>query len=145
MKTLLLRSLLIFTLTAVPALAVIRTLSIDAPATAQSGSDVHITVAASTNAVDAEQIGFFQAEYSVDGGKNWTPVYAEKVGRSAKRAIDFKAGPAGSQCLVRARIAFRGGKAGDVDFAGKPIAWADSWGKWATPPARHASIEVTAP
>ncbi|MEJ1971458.1 MAG: hypothetical protein WDM96_02785 [Lacunisphaera sp.] len=86
----------------------------------------------------------FQAEYSVNGGKTWVPVYAENVGTSANRALDFPAGAAGTPLLVRVRAAFRGGKAGDVDFAGKPIVWDGSWGKWGTPPARQVAIAVTA-
>src|SRR6267154_2306156 len=108
-------------LAAVPLFAANRTLVITAPATVRPGDSVHVTVSASTDATDGEQIGFFQPEYSTDGGKTWVPVYAEKVGRSATRAFDFPAGAEGSKALVRARMAFRGGKAGDVDFAGKPI------------------------
>jgi hypothetical protein len=145
MKTLLARTLLaLLALTAIPAFAVNRDITITAPAKVVPGASVHVAVTASTDAADAEQIGFFQAEYSIDGGKTWVPVYAEKVGRSATRAIDFVAGAEGSQALVRARMAFRGGKAGDVDFAGKPIAWGGSWGKWETPPSKSATIRVTA-
>ena len=125
--------------------AVERTLVIKAPASVPAHSGVHVEVTATTNAGDAEQIGFFQAEYSVDGGKNWVPVYAEKLGASAKRGVDFTAGAAGVPALVRVRIAFRGGKAGDVDFTGKPIAWGGSWGTWENPPAKQVSIPVKAP
>lgn len=143
MKTLLARTLLtLLVLTAIPAFAANRTLAITAPATVKAGSYVRVSVSASTDAGDAEQIGFFHSEYSLDGGKTWTPVYAEKVGRSATRPLDFKAGAEGTKVLVRARIAFRGGKAGDVDFAGKPIAWGGTWGTWETPPARQVSINV---
>lgn len=144
MNTLSARWSLLFLLLAVPAMAANRLLLIDAPATAGAGTTVHVTVAASTTATDGEQIGFFQAEYSTDDGKTWNPVYAEKVGKSAKRAVDFQAGPKGSKAMVRARMAFRGGKAGDVDFAGKPIAWSGSWGRWDTPPAKVVTIEITA-
>ncbi len=92
----------------------------------------------------ARRLGFFQPEYSTDGGKTWVPVYAEKVGRSATRAIDFQAGAVGSKAVVRARMAFRGGKAGDVDYTGTQIAWGGSWGKWANPPAKSVTITVTA-
>ena len=124
--------------------AVDRTLVIKAPASAAAHGGVHVEVTAATNAGDAEQIGFFQAEYSVDGGKTWVPVYAEQLGASAKRDVNFTAGAAGVPALVRVRVAFRGGKAGDVDFAGKPIAWGGSWGSWETPPARQVSIPVKA-
>jgi hypothetical protein len=131
-------------LAAVPAFAVNRTLTITAPPTVRPNVNVHVEVTASTDATDGEQIAFFQPEYSVDGGKTWLPVYAEKVGRSATRSVDFQAGPEGSTALVRARMAFRGGKAGDVDFAGAPIAWGGSWGTWVSPPAKQVSIKVTA-
>lgn len=131
-------------LATVPVFAANRTLVITAPATVRPGLDVSVTVTASTDATDAEQIGFFQPEYSRDGGKTWTPVYAEKVGRSATRTVDFQAGAEGSTALVRARMAFRGGKAGDVDFSGAPIVWGGSWGTWATPPAKQVAIKVTA-
>jgi hypothetical protein len=135
--------LVLVTLAAVPAFAANRSLVITAPLTARPGDSVHVAVTASTDASDGEQIGFFQPEYSTDGGQTWVPVYAEKVGRSTTRAFDFNAGAEGSKILVRARIAFRGGKAGDVDFAGKPIAWGGSWGKWETPPAKQVSVNVT--
>jgi len=131
-------------LVAGPALAVTRTLSVAAPATAKPGSNIHVEVSAATDATDAEQIGFLHAEYSVDGGKTWLPVYAENLGRKGTKAVDIPAGAEGTKALVRARVAFRGGKAGDVDFSGAPIKWGDSWGKWTTPPAKAATIYVTA-
>jgi hypothetical protein len=145
MSSLLTRALIsALALAAVPAFAVTRALTITAPATVKPGSAVHVSVTASTDAADAEQIAFFQAEYSTDGGKKWIPVYAEKVGRVATRGIDFVAGAEGSKVLVRARMAFRGGKAGDVDYSGAAIKWDDTWGKWASPPAKSATISVTA-
>jgi hypothetical protein len=100
-------------------------------------------VDANTDANDGEHIGFLHAEFSIDGGKNWTPVYWQGLGASVQKTFDFKAGAAGSSSLVRVRVAFRGGKAGDVDFAGKPIAWDASWSKWETPPTRKLAISVT--
>jgi hypothetical protein len=144
MKITLIRMLLLsLAMSAVPVMAVNRTLAISAPAAVKPGVGVQVTVTAATDATDGEQIGFFQAEYSTDGGKTWVPVYAENVGRSATRQVDFKAGAAGFPSLVRARTAFRGGKSGDVDFAGKPIAWGESWSKWETPPAKKITIRVT--
>ncbi|MDQ5978666.1 MAG: hypothetical protein QG602_1640 [Verrucomicrobiota bacterium] len=134
--------LLSLLLTALPALAIERSLAITAPAVVKPGENIHVVVTASTAATDGEQIGFFQTEYSSDGGKTWVPVYAEKVGRALTRAIDFKAGAAGSSALVRARMAYRGGKSGDVDFAGKPLDWGGTWTKWATPPAKSVTIAV---
>ncbi len=129
-------------LLALPVFAVERTLTIVAPAAALPGTDVHVEVTVRTTARDGEQIGFFQAEYSADGGKTWVPVYAENLGKAAVQPVNFKTSAEGIPGLVRVRVAFRGGKAGDVDFAGKPIAWGGSWGTWETPPARQASIAV---
>ncbi len=126
------------------AVAVTRTLTLTAPATVKPGAAVQVIVAAGTDAADGEQIGFFHSEYSTDGGKTWMPVYAEKVGRSFTQRIDFKAGAEETKALVRSHIAFRGGKAGDVDYAGSPIAWDGSWSKWEAPPAKQIMIDVTA-
>lgn len=134
--------ILSFCLCALPVFAVERTINIEAPAAVQPGANIHVVVTASTAATDGEQIGFFQVEYSTDGGKSWIPVYAEKVGRSRSQALDFRAGAAGAAAIVRARMAYRGGKSGDVDFAGKPLDWGGTWTKWATPPAKSVSIEV---
>ena len=119
-----------------------RVLSVEGPSVVQPGTDVHVVVTASTSVTDGEGIGFLHAEYSVDNGKKWTPVYAEKLGRSASQDVNFKVGAAGTTAIVRARAAFRGGKAGDVDFSGVPIAWGGSWGTWVTPPAKVVSIAV---
>jgi len=129
-------------LLAVPAFALERSLAIAAPAAVAAGTDVHVEITASTAAKDGEQIGFFQAEYSLDG-KTWVPVYAENLGKSATRAVNFRAEAGGALAFVRVRVAFRGGAAGDVDFAGKAIEWNSTWGKWATPPARQVAIKVT--
>jgi hypothetical protein len=129
----------------VAASAANRTVSITAPATAVAGSKVTVTVAAGTDAGGGERIGFFHADYSVDGGVTWTAIsYATNEGTSSKRSATFTAGAAGSKAMVRIRVAFRGGKAGDVDFIGKPIAWESSWSKWEEPPAKTASIAVLA-
>lgn len=126
------------------AMAVTRTHTLTAPSTVKPGAAVQVVVAASTDAVDGEQIGFFHSEYSTDGGKTWMPVYAEKVGPAATRTLEFKAGAEGAKIIVRSHIAFRGGKAGDVDYTGAPIVWAGSWDKWQAPPAKHHTIRVTA-
>ena len=138
-------SLVLVTLLAgLPVLAVDRTVLIKSPAVAKPGAEISIVITASTEATDDEQIGFFHAEYSIDGGQNWHPVYTENAGRSISRTVYFKVGPAGSKSRVRLRVAFRGGQAGDVDFAGAPIEWSGSWGEWLTPPAKNALIEVIA-
>jgi hypothetical protein len=140
------RSLLLFmTVAAVPAFAAVnRTITITAPASAKAGQPLQFSVTAATEAGDAEQIAFFHAEYSNDNGATWQTRYAENVGRKVTRQIDFQAGPAGSKALVRVRVAFRGGKAGDVDYTGAKIDWNGSWTKWAEPPARVSSITVSA-
>lgn len=130
-------------LAVVPALAVNRSLEISAPAVIRPGLDINVVVTAATDAKDAEQIAFLHTEYSVDGGKAWVPVYAEKLGREASRAVNIPTGGGMAKVLVRVRAAFRGGQAGDVDFAGKPIAWDGSWGKWESPPAKTAEISVS--
>lgn len=135
--------LLLMTVTAVPAFAVVRTVTITSPTASKAGEPLQFTVTASTVTVDAEQIAFFHAEYSNDNGATWHTRYAENVGREVTRQINFPAGPAGSKAMVRVRIAFRGGKAGDVDYTGAKIYWNGSWSKWETPPAKHASITIS--
>lgn len=130
----------------IPALAVERVVRIDAPATAPAGSKVTASVLARTDAGNGEQIGFFHAEYSVDGGKTWTGFcYEEKARHTATRVVTFTVGAAGSKALVRGRIAFRGGLAGDVDFNGAAIKWKDTWESWDSPPAKSSMILVRAP
>lgn len=132
-------------LSAVPAFAAKRTVAIDAPARAAAGTKVMITVTASTDAGDGEKIGFFHAEYSVDGGQKWIGFsYDEKLGIKATRSVSFPVGARDSQTKIRVLVAFRGGKAGDVDFNGAPIKWDTSWGKWQSPPAQLATIDVVA-
>lgn len=125
-----------------PALAANRTVTIIAPASAPPAADVRVVVTALTDAQDAERIGFLHAEYSTDDGRTWKPVYAERLDRSVSRAIDLRTSPEGARTQIRVRVAFRGGRAGDVDYTGAPIAWGESWARWETPPARTATIEV---
>jgi hypothetical protein len=142
----LLLAIVTIAVTGVPAYAVNRKVWITAPASAISGDPVSISVAASTDAGGGEQIGFFHAEYSTDGGANWTPIsFKASDGTSATHSVKFTAGAAGSKVIVRVRIAFRGGKAGDVDFTGKPIEWETSWSKWERPPAKFSQITIVAP
>ena len=129
----------------VPARAIERTLTITAPTTVVAGSNVQVTANASTDAKDAEQIGFLHAEYSIAGGQTWKGFcYDTKIGKSANRSATVTVGAAGSTTIVRVRVAFRGAGR-DVDFAGKPIAWDGSWKTWGEPPAKVAKITVTAP
>ncbi len=137
---------LLLLLIASPVYAVNRVLMIAAPVLAVADSKITISVFASTNAGGGEQIGFFHVEYSTDGGKTWTGFcYAENAGISAIRTASLKTGPAGSKTLLRVRIAYRGGAAGDVDFNGTTINWADSWGKWREPPAKISTTTIVAP
>ena len=128
-----------------PAYAVSREISITAPATATAGSKVTITVAARTDAGSGEHVGFFHSDYSVDNGVTWTAIsYALNTGLKASYSATFAVKEAGSKALVRVRVAFRGGKAGDVDYVGKAIEWDGSWNKWKEPPAKIQTISVIA-
>jgi hypothetical protein len=138
-----LRLLLLLVLTAVPSFATDRLVSISAPSETRPGSPVHVSVMAETDATDGEQIGFMHAQYSVDGGKSWTAIcFEEKVGAQLERGADFQAGAAGTKILVRVRVAFRGGKAGDVTYKGTPIAWDESWGNYRAPAGKFVVIYV---
>jgi hypothetical protein len=133
----------VFLLTAVTAFAAKRTVTINAPTQVATGTKQLVTVIASTDAADGEKIGFFHAEFSIDGGKTWTGfTFDQKLGVSATRSVTIPVGATGTQTKVRVLIAFRGGKAGDVDFTGAPIQWDGSWAKWQSPPAKIATIEV---
>ena len=84
-------------------------------------------------------------EYSQDSGGTWTGLcYEQDIGSVATRQFSITTGMAGSKTLVRGRVAFRGGVAGDVDYNGAAIKWQDSWQKWRQPPARWAETVVMA-
>jgi hypothetical protein len=135
--------LFILCLAAVPAFAVDRMVSITAPAETRPGVPVHVAVIASTDAVDGEQIGFLHAQYSLDGGKTWVAIcFEEKAGALLERGVDFTPGDASAKVLVRVRVAFRGGKAGDVDYKGGAISWDDTWANWRAPVSKFAIIYV---
>lgn len=138
-----LRCCAVFALASVPAFAAKRVMELEAPPSAAAGRPVTVVVRASTDA-EGEQVGFLHAEYSVDNGRTWTAFCYEKdVGSSVVRTTTVAAGGAGSTVMVRARAAYRGGTAGDVDYRGKPIEWDEAWQKWAEPPARSAVTKVT--
>ncbi len=138
-------AVMVLAVTGVPAYAVNRVVKITAPASAVAGTEVSISVIASTDAGGGEKIGFFHAEYSTDAGATWRSIsYATNEGPSATHSAKFTAGSAGSKAIVRVRIAFRGGKTGDVDFNGKVIEWETTWAKWSEPPAKSATIAVVA-
>jgi hypothetical protein len=127
-----------------PLFAAKRVVEIDLPGRVSSGAAVLVAVRASTDAAAGEQVGFLHAEYSLDAGKTWTAFCYEKdVGPSVVRQTTLKAGASGSEIRVRARVAFRGGADGDVDFKGAPINWEADWHDWSEPPARSAVAKVT--
>ncbi len=129
-----------------PAFAVNRVLTIAAPVLAEPVSKISVVLFASTNAGGGEQIGFFHAEYSIDDGKTWIGItYSENVGAFATRTARFTTGAAGSKVYVRVRLAFRGGPAGNVDYQGGTINWAESWAHWQEPPAKVAITTIVTP
>ena len=129
---------ILFCSVALSAFAVDRTVSAELPNEVQSDSQVRVAVQASTSATDGEYVGFFHAEYSTDGGQNWTGIcYEEKSGAKIERVVTITSGKVGTKVVVRARAAFRGGKSGDVDYSGEAINWDDTWSKWRTPPTRY--------
>jgi hypothetical protein len=123
--------------------AVERALRIESPATVGAGKPVDVTISASTDAGNGEEVGFLQAEVSLDDGKTWSAIcYLQKCGPKVVHPAHLTAGPAGSIIKVRVRAAFRGGLAGDVDFSGAAIMWDKSWNDWKAPPGKHARIVV---
>lgn len=130
---------------AVPVVAAERELTISAPATAAAGSEVSVSVEAATHLGGGEQIGFFHGEYSTDDGKTWSGFcYEQNKGSAMTRVVGIRAGAPGSRIVVRVRIAFRDGAAGDVDFTGAAIRWTETWNQWLEPPARSAIVSVVA-
>lgn len=130
---------------AVAAQAATRTISISAPASTPAGSHIHVVVGASTDAGDGEKIGFLHSEFSLDGGATFKPITYITDGKAAVQAgQEVVAGAAGTKIVVRVRVAYRGGKAGDVDYDGKPINWEKSWSKWEEPPTKTVTVDVVA-
>lgn len=123
--------------------AVNRVFTLTVPAVVPAGSKVDVAVRMSTDAGEGEAIAFLQAEYSTDGGRTWTGSWAEQdLGTTSDRGFSFTAGAAGTECQVRARVAYRGGVAGAVDCTGAAIRWYDTWKDWHEPPAKSATISV---
>lgn len=140
------KKLLLFLALPVAAFAVNRSITISAPSTVTAGQSFTVPTSASTDANDGEQLGFYHAEYSTNGGSSWTGFcYDVNAGTSATRNAYITAGGAGSTVVVRVKIAFRGGSAGDVDYNGGAINWSGSWDAWQTPPTAYAYISVVAP
>lgn len=130
-------------LTCAQAVAANRVVKISAPASAEPETEITVPIAVTTDAGGGEQIGFIHADYSIDGGTTWTGFcYAQNVGPTAKQAATFKTGPVGSKAVIRVRVAFRGGRAGDVDFNGKAIDWSGTWELWRGPPTKYVIIPV---
>lgn len=131
-------------LAALPAAAAVnRVFQLTVPAAAAPGAKVDVRLWLHTDAGEGEAIAFLQAEYSTDGGKTWTSAWAEQdLGTTADRGFSFTAGAAGTQCKVRARVAYRGGVAGAVDCEGAAIRWFDTWKNWREPPAKSAVVNV---
>ena len=135
--------LFLLPLIAAPAYAVNRAIVISAPTEVAAGSSVTVSISASTDAGKGEEIGFLHADYSVDGGKTWTAIfYSQNAGPEVGREVTFQAGAKGVKSLIRARVAFRGGKDGDVDVTGKAIEWNGSWENWRAPCTKYAIIYV---
>ncbi len=135
--------LFLFALLTIPVFAADRDLTISAPSQAQPGASVEVVITVKTTDIADEGVKFLQAEFSVDGGETWAAIcYDSDLGSAATRSVTIEVGPAATQTIIRARSAFRGGADGDVDFAGKPIAWEKSWSQWKSPPARIATIDV---
>lgn len=133
-------------LTALPLRAVERYLTIEAVPTAQPGQNYRATIKAGTDAGGGEQIGMFQVDISLDDGKTWTGArYLDGLGASTTQGIDIPIGPTTSPVRLRVRVAFRGGKAGDVDYRGAAIRWQESWANWEEPPAKSVVVQVKAP
>ncbi|HVU16311.1 MAG TPA: hypothetical protein VHD32_05280 [Candidatus Didemnitutus sp.] len=120
-----------------------RELQISAPSHVRAGAQFEISVHVATRVGGGEQIGFFHGEFSADGGKNWTGFsYDQGLGPETTRHATLTAGPAASRVLIRVRIAFRDGAAGDVDYSGAAIRWSATWEHWDEPPARSAVVLV---
>ena len=131
-------------LAALPAgAAVNRVFQLTVPPAVAPGAQVDVRVWMTTDAGEGETIAFLQAEYSTDGGKTWTSSWAEQdLGTTSDRGFSFTAGAAGTECKVRARVAYRGGVAGAVDCEGAAIRWFDTWKNWREPPAKSAVVTV---
>ena len=134
---------IMFVLSTAPAMAVVRDLRIDVPAAVVAGQDLVVTFVASTDAGQGEHVGFLHAEYSSDGGKTWIALcYLDNIGATITRGCTIKVGFQETNLRLRVRAAFRGGLAGDVDYAGAAIRWKDSWENWGQPPAMLVVVAV---
>ena len=123
--------------------AVVRELTIETPASVRAGEDLQVRIAAVTNAGNGEQVGFLQADSSIDGGKTWVALcYLQNTGPKIAQEVTLSTKPGTSAVQVRTRVAFRDGLAGDVDFNGAAIRWQGTWNAWESPPAKWVSVKV---
>lgn len=98
---------------------VTRTLTLQAPPMVRAGTYFTVSVSASTNATDGEQVGFLHWDYSPDNGSSWYPInYDYALGSSATRSFGITAGGSAGTIKVRAKADYRDGGAGDVDYDG---------------------------
>jgi len=126
--------------------AVNRSVTISPPAQVYAGQAFLLSASASTDATDSEQIGFFHGMYSYDNGASWNWFTIDtNAGKSATRNAWINTGVAYSTIKIMARVAFRGGSAGDVDYNGNPINWSGSWDAGQEPPAKIITITVQPP
>lgn len=140
-----LRAVLVLALAVAAASSVMaeRLVRISAPDTVAAGSPLGISVTASTDTGQGEKIGFFHGQYSIDGGVTWTDFCADvDAGASAIRRASIPTNADIENVMIRVRVAFRGGVAGDVDYRGAAIRWDDTWGEWKTPPTQTAVVKV---
>jgi hypothetical protein len=123
--------------------AVERELKIVAPVAIRAGKDLQVTISANTNAGNGEQVGFLQADSSIDGGTTWVALcYLQNSGPQVAQEVTLNTKPTTTGVQLRARVAFRDGLAGDVDFNGAAIRWQGSWNAWEAPPAKMVSVKV---
>jgi hypothetical protein len=120
-----------------------RRVEIEAPKTVAAGNRIDVVLVASTYAGQGERIGLLQADFSTDGGSSWAGLcYMDNLGPETRQERIIEAGPEGTIVMVRLRVAFRDGLAGDVDYRGAAIRWPGPWANWAKPPAKSVAILV---
>ena len=128
-------------------LAALRTLTMSTPSAVVSGQAFNVSCSATTDqGGNGEQVAYFFAEYSLNGGSAWTAFcYDPTTGSTVNRTIPITAGAAGSTVVVRIMSAYRGGTAGDVDYTGEAMDWGGAWTNWQSPPAKYGYIAVSNP
>ena len=128
---------------ALPSKVSVRHLKIASPHYAIPNETVTVRITASSETDDGEEIGFLHVEYSTDGGETWiAECYKENLGTQGDCTFEITVGASSTVTMVRARVAFRGGTAGYVDFKGLPLDWSGSWSSWSSPPTKKKLIRV---